>query len=110
MNPSPQTDAADRVYPSLAPEGADLPRLVYTRSFTDPQNSLGGHALIDRVGVQIDCYARTKLAAHTLARQVRTVMADQTFKAICTNERDLFDAESRLYRHTLEFTCWDKSF
>jgi hypothetical protein len=107
---SPQTDAGDRVYAILAPENSQLPRLTYTRVSTTPFNSLGGHAGVDQVTIQIDCWARTNLGCVTLARQVRKAMEGQPFKATPTSQNDGMETESKIYRHTVEFNCWDKSF
>lgn len=104
------TAAADRVYPTLAKEGAALPRITYQRVSTEPQNTLGGHALIDRVQVQFDCWASSPLGAALLARQLRLALSDAPFKPTFTSQYDGFEAESRLYRHTLEMSCWDKTF
>lgn len=106
----PPTDAQDRVYPILAPEGTELPRITYTRVSTTPANSLDGHAGLDSVRVQIDCWARTARAAATLAAQVRKAMKDQPFKALPQAQQPGFDPEPRIHRHTVEFTCWDKDF
>ena len=108
-SPTP-TSAASRVYPVLAAEGTPLPRITYQRVSTEPQNSLAGHALIDRVQVQFDCWASTPLGAARLAREVREALANATFKPTFTSQYDGFEAESRLYRHTLEMSCWDKTF
>ena len=107
---SPRTAAGSRVYAVLAPEAAALPRLTYQRISTAPVNSLSGHCGLDSVTIQIDCWASTKEGAAELAREVRYAMADGAFKALPQNEADVFDIESRLYRHTVDFTCWDKSF
>ena len=107
---SPQTDAGDRVYPIIAPEGSQLPRLTYTRVSTTPVNSLQGHAGLDQATFQIDCWARTNLGCVTLARQVREAMKGQPFKATPTSQYDGMEPEPKVYRHTVEFACWDKSF
>jgi hypothetical protein len=108
--PSPQTAAAGRVYPTIAPEGSALPRITYQRISTTPQNSLSGHASIDLVSMQIDCWASTRAAAADLALQVRRAIAGATFKPLVNNEYDGFESEPRVYRHTLDLSCWDKGF
>lgn len=108
-SPAP-TAAAEHVYPVLAKVGAPTPRITYQRVSTEPQNSLSGHALIDRVQVQFDCWATTPLAAANLAKQLRRALADAPFKPTFTSQYDGFEGESLLYRHTLEMSCWDKTF
>lgn len=108
--PSPQTSAESRVYPMIAPEGSALPRITFQRISTEPQNSLDRHAQIDRVNMQIDCWASTKSGAAALALEVRLVIANESFKPLVQNEYDGFEGESRLYRHTLDLSCWDKGF
>lgn len=108
--PSPQTAAGSRVYPTIAPEGAALPRITFQRISTTPQNSLSGHAGLDFVSMQIDCWATTRAAAAALALEVRRAIAAESFKPLCTNEYDGFEGESRVYRHTLDLSCVDKDF
>lgn len=108
--PSPQTVAGTRVFPMIAPENAALPRITYQRISTEPQNSLDGHASLDRVNMQVDCWASTKGVAAALAMEVRLALANEAFKPLVQNEYDGFEGESRLYRHTMDLSCWDKSF
>lgn len=107
---SPNTDAGARVYPSIAAQGAALPYIVYTRVSTTPINALDGHSGLDSVRIQIDCYASTKPRAAALARQVRTLMGGASFKALPQNEFDDYEADTEKFRHSVDFTCWDKSF
>lgn len=104
---SPSTDAGARVYPDVAQQGAALPLVVYSRVSTQPQNSLGGHALLDLVTMQVDCYATTKLGALTLARQVRGLLQYE-LRALMQSEQDDYEFDTKTYRHTMDFTAWEK--
>lgn len=104
------TSAGERVYSVIAPEKSELPRVTFVRTSTTPQNSLSGHANIDLVFVQVDCWARTAAQAAQLAREVRAAMGGADFKALARNEFTGFERESRLYRSTVEFSCWDMTF
>lgn len=108
--PSPGTSAGVRVYPELAPEGAELPRVTYSRVSTAPANSLAGHSGLDRVAMQIDCWATTALGAATLAREVRQALVGAAFKPLITGESSAMEIDPRIYRRTLDVACWDKSF
>jgi hypothetical protein len=104
---SPQTTAGVRVYPVTAPQGAALPRLTYSRVSTAPSNTLGGNGGLDQVRVQVDCWARSAPAAAALAAQVRSVLEAQSFKALLQNQFDDYEAETGVFRHSLDFRCWD---
>ena len=105
------TQAGNRVYPEIAPEKTPLPRITYTRISTTPQNSFDGHARIDRVIMQVDCWERTRAKSLELGREARAALPSSlAFKPILQAEYDSFEPETRLYRRTLEFACWDKSF
>ena len=61
----------NRVYPSVAPAGAGLPRIVYTRVGGEPVNYAEG-TLTDREGarLQITVWAKTALDAEATLKAV----------------------------------------
>jgi Protein of unknown function (DUF3168) len=107
---SPLTGVGDRIYPDVAPEDDETyPRIVYGRAATEHQNALGGFAGLARVTMQFDIWARTRLETITVHEQLHAALDGQSFKPLPGSVYDSFEGESRLYRRTVEFSCWDKS-
>lgn len=104
---SPNTNAGQRVYPLLAPEGAALPRITFSRVSTAPVNAIGGSSGLDQVRVQIDCWASSLPAVATLAAQARTIIETQDFKALLQGAVDDYEPDTRTFRRSLDFRCWD---
>ena len=68
-----------RLYPMRAPQGAALPRVVYTIVSEVPINSIGdANTGMTRARVQFDCYARLAADAVTLADAVTTALQSGT--------------------------------
>lgn len=103
----------DRVYPTLAVQGATAPYIVYTRIGARHEASLTGPSGLARAVYQIDCYAGTADAAIDLGDAVRALLHAITWTAggvdyapMVDTERDLPDEEARLHRRTLEIILW----
>lgn len=105
---SPLTNAGNRVYSQVLPEGLTQPSISFQRVSTSPINDLSGHADLDYVRMQVDCWANTYGAAKILAGQVRSILTDRTlpFKALLDNERDDFDPETETYRVSSDYFVW----
>lgn len=102
------TDAADRVYPLMAPQAAPLPRLTFQRVGTRPVPTLdhpprGG---LDLVRVQVDAWAGGPERAARLAAQVRGAMQAAPFKGRLQNQFSAYDATAGVYRVSQDFHCW----
>lgn len=66
---------AGRVYPDVAPEGTALPRIVYQQVGGKPvQYTEGPLAGQENARMQIACWADTRDAATTLAKQVEDAL------------------------------------
>jgi len=65
---------AAEVYQGFAPEGATLPRIVFSRVSRQAFDHLGGASGLVRSRVQIDSYATTPDAAQTLAEAIRATL------------------------------------
>ena len=102
----------DRFYPGLAPQGVTRPYCVYTRVASDPQNSLGGFTgNLERVRVQVDCYAETFDSAVAIAAAVRAAVdaGGTGIKGVCINEQDAYENDPRLFRRMVEFSVFHRS-
>lgn len=106
-SPSP-TAAGDRVYALLRPQGGALPAVVYTRISNQPVTSLAGSSGLNRVRVQIDCWATTMAAALTLADEARVALEAATMKALPDSDFAEYEEETRIYRLSRDFFCWEK--
>lgn len=98
------------IYPEVAPEDAPLPRITYGRVSTTPQNGLSGHLGIDLVVMQFDLWAATRAQTLVLDREVQALLSGKDFKALPTARYDSFEASTHLYRRTVEYSMWDKTF
>jgi hypothetical protein len=104
----PATGAGLRVYPLLAPQNAELPRITFARVANAPVNSLSGSSGLDAVRVQVDAWAKTFLGAKELAAEVRTAMEGASFKGLLQNDFDTYEPETKTYRVSLDFRCWHR--
>lgn len=99
---------SDRVYPVIAPQGASVPRIVYTPVAMDQVHNLGGRdGSLRFVRVQIDCWAETFDEALSVEAAVRSRMdtAASNFRSVLTSRFDDFEDDTRLFRRSLEFNC-----
>lgn len=92
-----------RAYPSILPQGATLPCVAFSRISTAHENDLDGHAGLDNLRVQVDCYASTFDGARALAAQVKLAM-----DALGTRDgdRDLYESATSVHRVSLDFSVW----
>lgn len=74
---SPQTSAADRVYPRL-PQGVTHPAIRYQRISTNRMLSIGGPVGVTAATVQVDCRADSYSEAKGLADEVRVILHGYT--------------------------------
>ena len=70
---SPQTLAADRVYPRL-PQGVTFPAIRYQRINTKRTHAIDGTVGVTEATVQIDCMAQSYSEEKTLADSVRVIL------------------------------------
>lgn len=98
----------NRCYPLQMPQNPTFPAIVYTRIANTPINVLDRPPTIDQVRLQIDAYAKTYTAAKDLGKQVRDAMESATFKATLQTDDDFFEAETDLYRVSLDFYIWER--
>lgn len=101
---SPLTAAGTRVYPMLMPQNPTYPALTYQRIASAPVASLDGMSNLDRVRMQVDCWALTYLAAKNLAAQVRAELT--LINALLLLELDDYEPNEKVYRVTMDFSLW----
>lgn len=101
----------DRIYPLVRPQGSALPAIVFTVVDDLPVNSLGGatSGLVDAL-VQFDCYAKTYVSAHAVAKAVSDMLSKRVADpaAVRQAKRDGYEDETELYRVSMDFSMWMK--
>ncbi len=107
---------AERVHPSVMPQGSALPAVVFSIISDVPENSFTSAAsatqsIISVARLQVDCYAKTYIKAHEVAAAVDLVLSNLAgptpkLSAWRENLRDLYDNETQLHRVSLEFSVW----
>jgi hypothetical protein len=113
---------AERIFPLQAPIRAAFPRLVYSIVAAEGVYSLTGDSGLRSARVQLDCQAKTYLAARELAEAVRRVLSGlrqvvgnsgPLFLQMVTEENDvdLFDppvdgSDVGVFRVIRDFRVW----
>ena len=83
------------------------PAITYQIVGTVPQVAVdGGTGDLDNVRVQIDAWADTYDAARQVAAAVRTAMASFSTNSVPLIDQDFYEQEPRIYRVSLDFSCW----
>lgn len=98
-------------YPSVAPNDATEPYVVYTIISNVPEDTKQGISELDIIRVQIDIYADEYEDAHTLAASVRsamdrrkgTIRGNIIDNIIFDGESDMKESEAELYRVTQDY-------
>lgn len=101
--------ASNRVYPMVLPQNPTMPAIVYTLISKNSENRLEGSASLRQARMQIDTYAKTYSAVKILAASVLNAMETASFKGTLQTERDLYEADVKLYRVTQDFYIWQRS-
>jgi len=104
---------SDRMYPGKMPQEPTLPLLVYQRVSGPREHDMDGAAGIANPRIQIDAWATTYAGVKTLATAVRKRLdgysgdvgspAVNVIVAMLLNDRDLYDAETELWRISMDF-------
>lgn len=100
---------SDRVYPDLAPLNATKPYITYQQVGGSSVNFVAGSVPSKKNGrFQINCWASTRLAAATLARQVedtlRPVAALQT--TVLAAPVAVYEEDTKLFGMRQDFSFW----
>lgn len=96
------TDAQERVYPQVAPDGVLRPYIVYQRVSAINSNSSN----LTNTQMQIDVYATTYVQARTIADQVAVLMLSWSYQNISGNSHDLFESDVKLHRISSDYSIW----
>lgn len=100
------TDAEDRVYPQVAPDGVRRPFIVYQRISMNSENVLDGRTGLINTRLQVDVYATTYAQAQQIAAAIDALMDGWTFQNISIVSQDLFESEVKLHRVVSDYSVW----
>jgi hypothetical protein len=100
------TDADERVYPIMAPDGVAKPYIVYQRVLSNTENTLSGNAGITNTRMQLDIYADTYAGAQALFGQLDALMSGWAVQNISLHSQDLYESAVKLYRVLAEYSIW----
>jgi hypothetical protein len=101
---------SDRIYPIMMPQDPTLPAITYQRISNSPVNTIGGFASLDNPHIQFDCWATSYSSVKALGDKLRkTIAAATTFNALQMSDQDLYEADTEIYRVSMDFSCWFKS-
>lgn len=100
---------AGRVFPDVAPEGSDLPRLVYQQIGGRSVSYVGDEIpSVENARMQLTAWARTRAEAKTLIKAVEVAMlqapalqADPVGASFSDYEDD-----TKLYSSSQDFSIW----
>lgn len=100
---------AGRIYPDVAPSGAGLPRIVYQQVGGNSISFMDGTLPSKENGrMQIVCWAATRLAAISIAKQVEAaVCGSAALQATPLGARASdYEQETNLYACRQDFSVW----
>lgn len=105
-----QTEAGARIHPVLRPQQgqAGLPAITYQRIAGVPQTNTDANEEMLNIREQVDVWATTHDAAKAIAEAVRVRMQTPaaTFRAVLLLDQDLYEDETRIFRVSMDFSCW----
>ena len=98
--------SSNRVYPTISPQNAVYPYIIYTRVSGNQINGLDGYLNVERPAIQIDTYSTSYTQALTLSENIHTVInTTTTFKGILISDNDIYEDEVNKYRRSQDFSC-----
>ena len=98
--------SAGAAYQDIAPPSAPAPYIVWAEVVSSINNSLQGASATQNTRVQIDCYAATPATRQVLADAVVAAMAAASFSNVQLTSQNLYEAEAKLFRASLDYSVW----
>lgn len=105
-------EVGERIFPIVRPSqgpGLTLPAITYQRIAGVPMNDLDGDdGNLLNIRMQIDVWATTHDAVKLIAEAVRARMqvAAATFRAVLLLDQDVYEEEVKIFRVSMDFSCW----
>lgn len=102
--------AGTRLYPVLLPEDATLPAATYQRISTTREYATTGPVALNRVRIQLDCWADTYAEVKQLQTAILAILEDRSTYASANIDSitlitatDGYEQDARLYRVSMDF-------
>lgn len=105
---SPITAAEDRFFAVRAPDGVLKPYVTFFEVSSAPVTSLGGDSGLDNVRLQVDVWADTYEEAREVSKGIRALISGASFKPTTQDKREDYESDTKLYRVSTDYACWDK--
>ncbi len=95
-----------RVYPDILPERGETPAVSYAQINIAPEYALSGAVPLAEYWFQVDCWARTRSEAKTVANAIRVALSgyrgalgdDDCQHALLIAEQSFYEDTPKLYR------------
>lgn len=100
------TDAGERIYPQVAPDGVTRPFIVYQRINTNTENVLSGSTGLKNTRLQVDVFANTYSQAQQIAAAIESLMSGWATQNVSILSQDFFEDEVKLHRVMTDFSIW----
>jgi len=105
-----------RVYPTILPQAPTFPAMTYQQITSQTLHTLDGPVALDRVLIQFDIYALTRLEVSAVGAALRAFFNGasgstgspgvQISGAFLEMERDFYESEPLLYRRVCDYSVW----
>lgn len=93
-------------WPLVAAQGVAVPYIIYSDVISATENTLQGATDLQNSRMQLDGYAGSYAAMKALGRVIDTAMASSSLINVKLSEQNFFEADTRLYRVSLDYSLW----
>lgn len=100
------TDAQERVYPQIAPDGVQRPYIVYQCVTVNVENVMAGRTGLTNTRLQVDVYATTYAQAQQIAAAVAELMASWPLPNVPILAQDIYESDVKLHRVMTDYSIW----
>lgn len=98
--------ASGGAWPLIAAQGTPVPYIVYGDVISQTENSLQGASALQNTRLQIDGYHASYAAMKVLGLAIDAAMAASALVQIKLSEQVFYEADTRLYRVSLDYSLW----
>lgn len=98
--------APGSVFRGVAGQGAVAPYVVWQRLVSPVNNTLDGPSNLQNTRVQVDVYASRFADLESIEAAVLAAMQSAPVSAIQLSSQDFYEQETKLYRTSIDFSCW----
>lgn len=108
----------NRIFPNVAEQGVEMPLIVYSLIFNEPQDTKDSHNDCDKYSIQITCHGRNWDNLGILKKSVKTAL--ERYKGTVTgaivhncyfiSEDTIYNKEDEVYMIVFRFEIWLKQY